>query len=45
VERERAYWPLLEVLGRLLRAARPVLPPQLHCRLCGARWKPALGEP
>ena len=40
VERERAYWPLLAVLGRLIRAVRPVLAPQLRCRLCGARWNP-----
>jgi putative signal transducing protein len=44
LEAERIHGPFFLFLWVFLRGARHVWRPQLRCRLCNARWKPALGD-
>ena len=45
LEAERIHGPFFLFLWLFLRGIRHVLRPRLRCRLCKARWKPALGDP
>jgi hypothetical protein len=43
-EAERIHGPFFIFLWLMFRGAPHVLRPRLRCRLCKARWRPALGE-
>ncbi|HTF35725.1 MAG TPA: hypothetical protein VK714_18730 [Myxococcota bacterium] len=44
LEAERSHGPFFVFLSLLIRGTPKALGPRLRCRLCKARWRPALGD-